>query len=190
MEKFCRSVRLIEGFRPGWPRRPAVVPDWRTPRRRAAFSSRRAGWMRRFGALLRRPAWADRWTRAQAIVAPGPCWGRAPAEAQGRWTPQQTPVGRRRRKRPAGAGVGSDDIDGLVAAERAEWIAKRLVGARTNFAVALQRRRRIDARPWRRRAADLVKTGAGIAEQFLLRHCRIWLCRVLGRLRRLRRRRG
>ncbi len=107
-------------------------------------------------------------------------------------------AGRRNRRRLVagggggrrGAGVGSDDIDGLVAAERAEWIAKRLVGARTNFAVALQRRRRINARPRRRRAGDFIETCAWIAEQFLLRHCRVWFCRILGRLRRLRRRRA
>ena len=88
------------------------------------------------------------------------------------------------------AGIGRHDIHRTVAAERTEWIAKRLVGARPDFAVALERRRGIDARPRRRRAGDLVEAGARIAEQFLLRHRRIGLGRIRRRQRRLRRRRA
>ena len=93
---------------------------------------------------------------------------------------------RRRRS----ANVGRHDVDRFVAAERTERIAKRLVGARSNLPIALEGRRRIDPGPGRRRAGDLLETGARIAEQFLLRHRRIGLRRIRRRLRRLRRRRA
>ena len=82
------------------------------------------------------------------------------------------------------AGILGHHIDRLVAAERTKRIAQPLVGARPYFAVAFQRRRRIDARPGRRRAGDLVEAGARIAEQFLLRHCRIGFRRIRRRHRR------
>ena len=142
--------------------------------------------MRRCGAPRRRRARAAEAMTAPTTAAPESGWGPAPAGPPGRSMSLATPAVRRRRPRRRSAGVGPHDIHRLVAAERTEGVAKRLVGARPDFAIALERGRLIDARPRRRRAGDLVETGARIAEQFLFRHRGIRARRIGRRLRRQR----
>src|SRR6185437_16929452 len=82
------------------------------------------------------------------------------------------------------ARILGDDVDRPVAAERSERVAQRLVSAGSDFPIAFQRRREVDARPRRRRACNFVEACARIAEQFLLRHRWIWLRWIRRRQRR------